>query len=381
MDRILKTGVFFVCLVNLTGCSFMGGSEPQMRNETDKWFHPLWEGKTAYGDTLFFIRYSQDELPKASLLFPLKRMIRVEQPGSGIIYEQGKDFVIGSDKRTLFLPEGSRIPFKNHEEFFPMPNAPNSYPAAVDGVHHVMWAEGHFFHDLEVEATYEHSGNDWAKSLKPSRGESISLPLSQKKLKQEGEFKICLLGDSISCGANASAMTNAQPFMPFYGELLASWLRKNYPPEIIFKNFSVGGQSSSWGIGEMEKIVPEKPDLVIIAFGMNDASFRIPPEEYANNIKKQMEKISRSNPECEFILVATMTANPKWNCYSLEHYMGYRDILLTMRNQGVAVADVTSLWIKVLERKTFYDLTGNGVNHPNDFGHRLYAHVLIDLFE
>jgi hypothetical protein len=52
-----------------------------------------------------------------------------------------------------------------------------------------------------------------------------------------------------------------------------------------------------------------------------------------------------------------------------------------MREKGIAVADVTSLWTKALERKTFYDLTGNGVNHPNDFGHRLYAHVLIELFD
>jgi hypothetical protein len=43
---------------------------------------------------------------------------------------------------------------------------------------------------------------------------------------------------------------------------------------------------------------------------------------------------------------------------------------------GVAVADVTALWMAVVSKKSFMDITGNGVNHPNDYGHRLYAMVL-----
>lgn len=360
----------------------MGGGEPLIKDEQDRWFQPLWKGTAVYGDALFFIRYSNEEQPRASLLFPMKKTIKLEQPGTGTIFEEGKDYMIGPDKRTLSLPEGSRIPFKNYRELFPMPNEPNSYPAAIDGIHHVMYAEGHYFHDLQVEATYDHMIDDWAKSLRPvSGGDGKHLPLTLEKLKKGEPVKICLLGDSISCGANASGMTNVEPFMPFYGELAAAWLRKKFDSKIIFKNFSVGGQTSSWGVSEIAKIIPEKPDLLIIAFGMNDASFRAPSEYYAGNIKKQIEKIKQAAPDCEIILVATMTANPQWTCYSLEHYEGYRDVLLKMREKGIAVADVTSLWKKALERKTFYDLTGNGVNHPNDFGHRLYAHVLIELFD
>ena len=32
-----------------------------------------------------------------------------------------------------------------------------------------------------------------------------------------------------------------------------------------------------------------------------------------------------------------------------------------------------------LERKSFYDMSGNGVNHPNDYGHRIYATVILDM--
>ena len=37
------------------------------------------------------------------------------------------------------------------------------------------------------------------------------------------------------------------------------------------------------------------------------------------------------------------------------------------------------MWAELLKRKTFYDLTGNGLNHPNDFGHCVYAETLLAL--
>ena len=40
---------------------------------------------------------------------------------------------------------------------------------------------------------------------------------------------------------------------------------------------------------------------------------------------------------------------------------------------------MTSMWDALLKRKSFYDLTGNGVNHPNDFGHMVYAQTLLAL--
>ncbi len=46
---------------------------------------------------------------------------------------------------------------------------------------------------------------------------------------------------------------------------------------------------------------------------------------------------------------------------------------------SVVLADVTSVWKEVLRRKKFADLSGNGVNHPNDFGHRIYTEVILSL--
>jgi hypothetical protein len=79
------------------------------------------------------------------------------------------------------------------------------------------------------------------------------------------------------------------------------------------------------------------------------------------------------------IAVATMTANETWQFAAPDLYLAYLEQLLTLRESGVAVADVTSVWSWVVARKKALDLTGNGVNHPNDFGHRLYADVVLAL--
>ena len=58
--------------------------------------------------------------------------------------------------------------------------------------------------------------------------------------------------------------------------------------------------------------------------------------------------------------------------------VSFRKITLDemFRSEGVAIADMTSVWEEFLKRKQDWDITGNGVNHPNDFGHRVYAQIL-----
>ena len=112
---------------------------------------------------------------------------------------------------------------------------------------------------------------------------------------------------------------------------------------------------------------------------MNDASGRVKKEQYIANTQAIMDSIRTGNPDAEFILVATMRGNPEWTATSNEHYDAYREGLLGLDGDGVAVADVTSVWSELLAHKPFTSITGNGVNHPNDFGHRMYAQVILGL--
>jgi hypothetical protein len=92
-----------------------------------------------------------------------------------------------------------------------------------------------------------------------------------------------------------------------------------------------------------------------------------------------MTTIRRKRPNVDFILVATMMGNPEWSRSDTSLYMQYRDDLMRLSGPGVAVADLTSMWGDLLKSKKYVDLTGNGVNHPNDFGHRVYAEVILEL--
>jgi lysophospholipase L1-like esterase len=56
----------------------------------------------------------------------------------------------------------------------------------------------------------------------------------------------------------------------------------------------------------------------------------------------------------------------------------YRDELRSLVAPGVALVDMTTVWEEQLRSKEMFDLTGNGLNHPNDHGHRLYAQGILE---
>ena len=89
-----------------------------------------------------------------------------------------------------------------------------------------------------------------------------------------------------------------------------------------------------------------------------------------------VEAVRQAAPDTEFILIATMLGNRDWTTLHHELFPQYRDALAELCRDGVVLADMTSVWEEFLKQKQDWDLTGNGVNHPNDFGHRIYAQVL-----
>ena len=141
------------------------------------------------------------------------------------------------------------------------------------------------------------------------------------------------------------------------------------------KNFAVGGTGSEWGLASIGKVIEAQPDLVILAFGMNDSA-GVPTAKYQANIKGMIDAVRKARPEAEFILVATMLGNKDWTALDQKLFVQYREALTELCGRGVALADMTSIWAELFQYKLDRDMTGNGVNHPNDFGHRIYAQVL-----
>jgi lysophospholipase L1-like esterase len=338
---------------------------------------PFWRSTTMQGESLFFCERKTGEVASAMLLFPPEKILSVTSATGETTYEEGKDFAIDMPTGVLRLLPGSRIPCKTMGEMYPPADStlPKIGRKRGDPQTFLIFSEGRFMHDLQVAVTYTHKDGLWAGYVPKFSG--AVLTNAMRKLHAKEPFKLCLTGDSISAGANASKKTKAPPFQPCFGELVGLGLEKAFGAKVTFRNFGVGGWASGGGLSAIDKVAAEKPDLVIIAFGMNDTGGL--PASYLANIRGMIEKVRASAPEAEFILVSSMLPNPEWNAPRPENFPIFRSGLTGLCGPGVALADMTTMWEDLRKRKSFHDLTGNGVNHPNDFGHRVYASVILGL--
>jgi len=132
-----------------------------------------------------------------------------------------------------------------------------------------------------------------------------------------------------------------------------------------------------------EKLVrPFNPDLCIVAFGANDTN--TPCETVISNLKNIINQIKSYNDDCEFILIAEAIPNKLLSsdkCRFYGNQPSFEKPIIKLQQQGSAVASVTDLQTKLYTRKRFIDLTGNNVNHPNDFFHRLHAQYILSVFD
>lgn len=242
----------------------------------------------------------------------------------------------------------------------------------------IMFAEGAFYHKLQVEITYRHEPGEWHGPTSKFAGEA--LPKTVAKLRAKQPLKVVVFGDSISTGSNASQFTNAAPGCPPYANLVAGALEKHFGSKVSLQNKAVDGTTSENGLKLVsdEQIGKDQPDLVIIGFGMNDVYYKHDAAKYQANIRGMIDRIRADAPNTEFVLVASMLPNAERGI-PLTLFPKYREALTELCGPGVTLADVTSMWEELLKRKSFYDLTGNGINHPNDFGHRVYAETILGL--
>jgi lysophospholipase L1-like esterase len=340
---------------------------------------PFWEASRLV-EPLFFIQPDPSERPTAQLLFVPQRVVRVQSSDRTREFAEGRDYMLDPETGRLSLPPGSHIPFKTEAAMYPVlgSGGPMIAAHADDPSRGIFFSEGAVYHGLQVEVVYEPRPGQW-QGWTP-RSAVAALPRTFAKLGSGAGLELLLTGDSITHGSNATKIVNAPPHLPPYGELVAAGLASQYGGSVVLYNNGHGGwrawrgrlQAEQWRTGR------QKPDLVIIAFGMNDLSYR-DADQYRDDVQGIMDAIRLDSPETEFILIATMIGNRIWSRLPSEQFFLYRDALRSLSGPGVAFADMTAIWEVMLQRKGYYDTTGNGVNHPNDFGHRIYAQVILEM--
>ncbi len=373
--------LFAVLLIRL---AFDAAAAPAQEPAPPTWqyrpqlLRPFWEGDTVEGESVLFIRDEPSGEARASVLFPIVEVLAVTNSAGDVTYEQGRDFVWQAGSRELVLPAGSRIVSRTRQDLRRPAKSQKYELTHRDGNGEIYFGGELEYAALQTCVTYRHPPDLWQAPL--PKYDPRSLPRAIGKLVNRQPLTLATLGDSISAGSNASGLFTSPPFQPAYPELVRRQLAERFRSAVTMHNLAVGGTDTGWGLTQVEKVVEARPDLVILAFGMNDSAGRS-PESYRDNTRTMIAKIREQLPECEFILVASMLGNRDWVRLKHENFPRYRDELRGLVEPGVALADLTAIWSEFLERKLDWDQSGNGVNHPNDFGHRVYAQVITALLD
>ena len=342
---------------------------------------PLWDKttRTVYGESGLF-----KGTQPVRLLYPAEKILKLYNPTLEVTYTQNVHFTHTPGSDLIYPVPGSGICGIGESDIFPDPADAAPYPAlnanAVTGGpdgKYLIFDNGTFFarHQFNVDYTAA-AGSCFLELPPPVYG---SVERFTAGLKSGRTMHLNLVGDSISEGFNSSEFVKCPPWAPPYLNILAQSLKKRFKTHVHARNSAISGTCSEEAFKIEERWLTMPCDLLIIAYGMNDM-FGKTAEEYAVQIKKIMDAKKSVHPETEFILVSSMTRNPIWHTPCDELARSFADELKKLSGPGCAVADVHSFWCKLLEKKDFYDLTGNGVNHPNDYGHRVYHAVLETLF-
>ncbi len=317
---------------------------------------------------------------RINLMFPAQNITSVTAHVSGEVFLPGRDFCHEPGDDFITRPESSKIPYLPESALHPVENlrlypdpAANAVAGGIDGGN-LLFDNRDFFALNQVDICYTAAAVDFSTG---SDFQSDRLPRFRRKLARREPLKITLIGDSISYGLNATEVIDSPPFAPCYIEQVAAGLG----PNITLCNRAVSGTGIQNAVDVETEYSGDSPDLLIIAYGMNNFA-GMPVEKFIGKLQELISGCRKINPHTEYVVVTSMSGHPGWKPTppgpDREYADGLRNFTAAQESY-VALADVHKVWSKFLERKDFYDLTGNGVNHPNDYGHRIYASVILEL--
>lgn len=291
---------------------------------------------------------------------PRSVIVRATYLPGGQVFEAGRDYTFDAATSSIARTAGSRIPDFSASILFGQKDFDHSrFPGFGNG-------------PFLVYVDYTH--RDALKLTTPVDAR----PLLKKvvaKLDAGEEVKVIAFGDSITAGGDATSPELQYPAR------FADHLQKRYPKaRITLENGATGGDTTVNGLARLdEKVISRKPDLVLVAFGMNDhnlpAGGGVGVEDFRKNLETIVQRIRKAT-DAEVILLSTFPPNADWHFSTNQMEKYARATQEAAQNCAVAYVDIYTLWQKVLGRKDVSSLLGNNINHPTDFGHWLYLQAL-----
>lgn len=339
--------------------------------DIEKYLAPYWESNIIYNEPLLMYK-DENGIASAPLLFTPTKVLEVRSSDLKTLYKEGRDYTV--DGQNIVLTGNSRIPCQDYDEIFFDEYIQHETWPTENGA--TIFREGGYLHSLQIAVTYYHE-EEWLGYEPEYMGDNLAKTIA--KLENGESIKIVFYGDSITQGGNASGMFNIAPYSPTYPNLVVDMLQKAYPDAQIESHVVVmSNTDSAWAISNCKtEVFPQEPDLLIVAFGMNDSSRS--PAEFKSNQRLLRRMVQRELPDCEYIFVGTMVANDLVYIPNTTQKLNknqplfYKEALLELVEEGTIAVNVTEVHEYILETKRYLDISGNNVNHPNDFVHRAYA--------
>lgn len=339
------------------------------RYDFDTYIKPYWSGDFMANESVLFA----GETDTVSLLYTPRDGVSVRSCDLKTEYIEGVDYLLSGNRLTRL--ENSSMPFFTKEELYPSEQVEKSRAGRFPETPWVMFGEGGWIAQHQVFVSYFHD-DKWAGMI--PRDQSDKLTKTLKKLERGEPMTLLFFGDSITTGVNASGKLGFEPFADPWPILVKRALERLYPKaRINYVNTAVGRKGTAWGIETLaENVLAYQPDMLILGFGMND---RFSSEEHVAELQQLIEHAQKALPDLEIAVIATMLPNPETFKFWGDQYLfekAYEKLLLPLHPELVLVP-MTSVHAALLEKKKYRDMTGNNVNHPNDFLARAYAHTIV----
>ena len=362
--------------------------------DLDNYMLPLWNSRVIYNETVFLL----GEEAEAYLMYVPDEVISVYDNTLQKEYVEGVDYEIYGNMIKR-LP-GSSMPYIKESRYYNRTSTMHAYNDAGEIVP-TYYGERDAMIGYQISVTYRHS-EFWTGYNVPNQSSSFSSLIS--KLEKGEDVTFIFYGDSITFGMNSSYYLNSNPKAYNWAMMLTNYIAKKYGytvhyvesihdiPEsddvygengtITYINKAVAGWTTQDGINNLYNYLMNDfntygCDLFVQAFGMNDPGVSPADEKSLNNsLFSQVQVFTHG---CPTLFVSPMPFNVECadSSNGNQKYFEpeYQALVDTLRLNGyeAACAPVYSLVRSVLEYKLYRDITGNNMNHCNDFMSRLYA--------
>ena len=343
---------------------------------------PIWRGCGVWDETIMFVGAEG----AATLLYEPDGPVTVRDYRLSVTYREGVDYRI-EGRRIYRLPDSS-IPYWEPDEYFPIqPNDPNirigvdwdnlEYDFDRTVQRYIIYGEPFMVVDRQCAVTYTH--RDAYTGFIPPDQSAASAPLLEK-LRAGKPVSVMCYGDSVAVGCCASGTKYGgfiNPGMPDYPHIVTEWIGQTFGVPVSLENQAVGGWRAENCLDEWDKRIAGKDiDLLMLRVGGND-SFT-PPVAYKAQIGEMLRRFYAEHPEGVVLLQSAETPNPQ-SCW-VGNQVYFEDILFSLAAEypQTVVAPVYGMFVWMQSTgKRMRDFLGNNINHPNDFGIRVYVHTIL----